>query len=1150
VSAGVVLQFDDRLARQRIRTSLDESLIVEAAAGTGKTTELVSRIVAVLARGGARIERVAAVTFTRKAAGELKLRLRQELDRARSETADDAVRSSLEDALERLEEARVGTIHSFCADILRERPVEAAIDPAFEELSESEARRLQAQAFRSWIQDRLGRSSPGLRRALVRLARVGSRDERTPMERLEAAAAGMFEWRDFPAPWRREAFDREREIDALVGRARELAAAAARCPEPKDALRQNLRPAQDLATWVERAEGGRQRDHDSLEGLLIQLLGELKASGAKKSGKGSFAPGLIRERVVETRDRLIADLEAFRRRADADLAALLRSEMWEVVERYDTVKRRAGGLDFVDLLLKVRNLLRDNAEVRAYLQGRFSHLFVDEFQDTDPLQAEILILLAAQDPGETDWRKVTPVAGKLFLVGDPKQSIYRFRRADVVLYHQVRRSLVERGVGLVHLTRSFRALEPLQQFVNAAFEPEMRQDDSTGQPAYVPLEPDRRAGPGQPCVIALPAPYPYGFHGITKRDVSRCLPDVVAAFLEWLLESSGWQVQDPEDPGRLVPVEAQHVCLLFRHFLSYGTDTTREYLRALEARGIPHLLVGAKSFHRREEVETLRAALTAVEWPDDELSVYALLRGSLFAIPDSVLLRYTQEAGRLHPFRPPPQQLEAAFQPVVQALDLLGELHRERNRRPMAATVQALLEAARAHAGFALRPAGNQVLGNVERISDLARGYELGGGISFRGLVEELAAQAGRQASRETPVLEEGAAGVRVMTVHTAKGLEFPVVVLADITTRLARDNPDMYVDPQSGLCAMPLVGLAPWELLDHRHTEQERDRAEGVRVAYVAATRARDLLVTPAVGDEALPGCWLEPMNKALYPPRPLRRAGKPAPGCPSFGELTVLQTPPNYGGGDEFCIRPGLHQPQQGHHSVVWWDPSKLRLKVEANLGLRLETVLAEDQGSKAAAESVRGWQQWQKRRAETLERGRRPAFQAETASQTQKEPPIPASAVRLESMPRPGDRPAGRRFGTLVHTVLRDVDLAAGGEEVGALARFYGRLAGAPEAEANAAAESARAVLAHPLLRRAAAAPSCRREWPFLIRLEDEGLLEGVVDLAFLEPGCWTVVDFKTAAEIERRGDLWRRQLRWYVFAISQITGQAAQGWLLGV
>src|SRR5262249_20889492 len=204
----------------------------------------------------------------------------------------------------------------------------------------------------------------------------------------------------------------------------------------------------------------------------------------------------------------------------------------------------------------------------------------------------------------------------------------------------------------------------------------------------------------------------------------------------------------------------------------------------------------------------------------------------------------------------------------------------------------ALLEAVRAHAGFAMRPTGHQALANVYRICDLARSFELTGGISFRGFVEELMAQADKADSPEALVLEEAADGVRLMTVHTAKGLEFPVVILADMTANLAASDPDLYVDTERRLCATRLLRCAPWEVIEHETDEKQRERAEGVRVAYVAATRARDLLVVPAIGDEERDG-WLAPVNKALYPARDKWRQARTASYCAFQGGATVLDRP-----------------------------------------------------------------------------------------------------------------------------------------------------------------------------------------------------------------------------------------------------------------
>jgi ATP-dependent helicase/nuclease subunit A len=1137
-------QLDDTAARQRIRTSLDESLLVEASAGTGKTTELVARIVNVLASGATSIANIVAVTFTNKAAGELKLRLRQELDRAREFAPTPAQRTNVEHALEHLEEASIGTIHSFCAQILRERPVEAVVDPAFEELTDQQSARIFERAFRAWFQQKLAEGAPGLRRALARLAARESADASPPITQLQYAAWKLIEWRDHPRAWRQPPFDRSTEIDRLIEQIKLLSEAAACCRKFNDNLVRSLRPAQALVIWIERAEKAtsRARDYDTLESLLIKLLRDLKRDA--KKGSGFFAESVPREQVVAARTQLIENLDAFQAAADADLAATLRGEMWDLVESYNARKRAAGKLDFLDLLILARDLVRDKREVRGYLQHRFTHIFIDEFQDTDPLQAEILLLLSSEDTGQSDWLQVTPKPGKLFIVGDPKQSVYKFRRADVVLYRSIRDALVTRGVGALQLTTSFRALESIQQCVNNAFHSEMQDDAQAGQAAYSPLIGSTPPIEGQPNVIALPVPQPYGSQRVSKISIDACLPDTIVAFVEWLVRKSGWKVRDPENPGQLLPVTEKQICILFRRFTNYGRDITRDYVRSLEDREIPHLLVGSKSFHNREEVETLRAALTAIEWPEDELSLFATLKGSLFALPDNLLLRFHHEIGRLHPFRQLPDPLPAEFQPVADALSRLASLHRQRNRRPIADTVNSLLEAARAYAGFALRPAGHQVLANVYRVGDLARGFELSGGISFRGFIEELETQAEKAESHEAPVLEEGAEGVRLMTVHSAKGLEFPIVILADMTANIAAGDPDRFVDARAGLCATRLLRCAPWELRDNESDERLRERAEGVRVAYVAATRARDLLVVPAVGDQEMDG-WLSPLNKAIYPTHDRYRNSTPAQGCPKFGNASVIDRPFFFN--EEPSVKPGLHTPQQGVHSVVWWDPRTLNLRPPANLGLRRDEILTP---AGVESPSLGAYHAWQKTREEVSATGGARQFDIFTASETSDSPPDFKVEVTIHSIQKPLGRPTGPRFGTLVHTILRDVPLHADREAISALAKVHARLLGATPEEANHAIQAVEATLAHPLLARARSSMRLHREFPIILKLENQKVLEGIVDLAFVEKGVWQIVDFKTDADLGTNQTHYKRQLHWYAKAIAMLNNAPTHAHLLSI
>ncbi|MBO0737949.1 MAG: UvrD-helicase domain-containing protein, partial [Alphaproteobacteria bacterium] len=430
----------DAAARRRIAGEFGSTFFVEAAAGTGKTTALVQRIVGLVKAGVAMLDQVVAVTFTEKAAGETKLQLRSEIEAARGDAGPEQ-RARLDRALEALELARIGTIHAFCADLLRERPVEARIDPRFEVAADQEAQALADEAFDAWFETVLADPPEGIRRLLRR------RSERVvPREQLRAAMDNMRDHRDFPGPWRRDPFDRDSETDALVAELAALGPLAAESSRPEDSLARNLREIGRVVADATRLEQASGRDYDGLEAELRSLarLPGWRDRGARTTTFGD----LTRDEVLSRRDRAKSGLDAFVTASGADLAPLLHKALRAPIAEYERLKTRLGRLDFLDLLIKARDLIRDNAAVRNELQRRCSHFFIDEFQDTDPLQAEILFLLSADDGAVTDWRIARPVPGKLFLVGDPKQSIYRFRRADIALYEEVKARLIEAGAEL------------------------------------------------------------------------------------------------------------------------------------------------------------------------------------------------------------------------------------------------------------------------------------------------------------------------------------------------------------------------------------------------------------------------------------------------------------------------------------------------------------------------------------------------------------------------------------------------------------------------------------------------------------------------------------------------------------------------------
>jgi ATP-dependent exoDNAse (exonuclease V) beta subunit len=1188
----VTRPFADQEARDIIRADIDATLVVEAAAGTGKTTALVGRVVEVVRRGAARLDQIAAVTFTEKAAGEMKLRLRDELDRARTAPGTpEAERAHLSLALSQLEVARIGTIHGFCADLLKEHPVEAGVDPLFEVSAEDEAQRLFDGAFDIWFQRALGAPPEGVRRLVRR--RPARRDAAGPRLLLRDAAWSLAGHRDFPAEWRRDPWDRTSALDAAVAALAELGLRyGGRASRTDDYLAQNVEQVARWAKDLERLERVRGRDHDGLEAELAQVLRwrSWRWTGGRRS---SYGPGIDRPEVLAARDAAKAVVERTVSDAEADLAACLQGELRAVVAAYEDAKKRAGRLDFLDLLVFARDLVKASRPVRERLQGALRRFFVDEVQDIDPLQAEILLLLSADDPVEEDWTRVSPVPGKLFLVGDPKQSIYRFRRADVTLYEKIKRSLVEEaGARLVHLTASFRSTPSIQQAVNAAFARGMAPAAGSEQAPYVPLTPVRDDVPSQPAIVALPVPRPYSDYGkLASWVIEESYPDAVGAFVAWLVRESGWTV---EAGGQRVPIAPRHVCILLKRFKSWEGDATREYVRALEGQRVPHVLLGGRSFHDREEVIAVSSALAAIEWPDDELSVYATLRGPFFALGDDELLAWRGAFGGLHPLRRVPEgaspiptghptgceALGPETRGVAEALGILARLHFGRNRRPVADTLARLLEATRAHAGVAVWPRGEQALANVLRVLDLARSFESRGTTSFRAFVEHLAASAGRADAAEAPVVEEGTEGVRLMTVHRAKGLEFPVVILADPTAPEVHDKPSRFFDPARGLWLETLAFCAPAELREHHDEAIARDREEAVRLAYVAATRAKDLLVVPVVGDASEIDGWLRVLSPAVFPLAADRRAAQPRTGCPAFGRDTVLERPAQAQGSPLGAMAPGEHSPEVGEHRVVFWDPALLHLGESVDVGLRQQQILKADETGSPTSEarrggettgasdaSVRAHASWREERGARIEKAARPTVAVTVVTEALREGADLALAAAVgepvehlsTETPRTG-RPHGRRFGTLVHAVLAAVELGADGAEVADVALAQGRLVGASPEEIAAAADAVRGALAHPVLQRAAKAQArggCRREVPVLVRRADGSLLEGVVDLAFRETegkgkartDRWTVVDFKTDVEIGR-GEAYERQVRAYAEAIAAVTGEQARAVLLSV
>jgi len=1135
----------DAAARHAIQHGLDRTFLVEAAAGTGKTTALVARVLRVIASGCGQLRSIALLTFTEKAAGEIKLRLRSELDRMLlSPALPDVERERARTALGELETASIGTIHSFCVDLLQRHPVEAEVDPHFTLLAPERERTLLREVFDAWFVRALEDPPEGVRRVLAR--RSVDPNAPAPDLQLMAAARRLIETRDFDTPFRLPALDRDALVDEVYSELAALAALSAQ-GRPQDPLARALTDLERaLALGTEADE-----DLDQREALLRKLARDRDLWRHAHGKSELYAPGLPRADVIGRLEDVKRKLDACVRDCDAHLAALLSRELQDVVTAYASEKRETGLLDFFDLLLHTQALLQRVPSVRRALQDSLTHVFVDEFQDTDPVQTEIVLLLCADAPDETDAYQTVPRPGKLFLVGDPKQSIYRFRRADIALYERVKRYLLLCGAELLQLTTSFRALPEIQACINAAFSAAMGGD--AGQATYMPLHAFRPSRQAQPAIVALPVPSPYSYSGrITKKAIHQSLPDAIAAFIDWLVRHSGYRVREHD---RDVPVAARHVCMLFRRFRDYSGDITQPYLRGLEARGLPHVLSGGRSFHAREEVIALRNLLHAIEWPDDALRVYALLRGPLLGFHDEILFAFKHKLGHLHPLTPvEPTQLETDDErELTQVLALLGELHQRRNRRPIVSTLDHFLSAVRAHAGFGVWPDRERALANVRRVTDLARAYERRGqASSFRGFAVLLEEQASEEQTPEAQVIEEHSDGVRVMTVHAAKGLEFPVVVLCDPTAPARSAHPTHFIDPERKLWAQSLCESEPIELWEQRAHVQEHDAAEIVRLVYVAATRAQELLVLPACGDGPIEG-WLSVLDAAVYPAQERRRTPLPRSyALPEFGSDSVVNRPHPQ---PRDSVAPGEHAPMHGAHRVVFWDPHLLaRAPERRGGGVEHMHLLQEAQGPHAA-EGTRAYKAFVEEKAATIASAQAPSLRSSSVTAVAHAqgaaPPVRHCEFRVIDVGANRSlRPHGARFGTLVHALFEHGSGAA--QPLTALlehATLLGTRLGATQPEIESAAQSVDTALAHPFglqLMAAARADQLWHEHPVLLRADDGTLLDGVIDLMFLDSQGPTericVVDLKTDRELAQLAD-YEKQLAMYAHAAQNVLNKPA-------
>lgn len=813
----------DEDVRRRVVATDDRSLCVEAGAGTGKTTLMVERVLHQIRGGVARIDEIVLISFTEKAAAELRARLRDRIEAALA-GAEAVEAERLEAALAGLDVAAVQTIHAFAAAILRRWPLEAGLPPGFEALDDLAAQVRYEAAWEEWLADEIVGEPPALREALLLDLGLG---------RVAEIARRLHEDRAMlPLAWEvLEPLDREQLWAAIQAEATALRALAGDCLDPADRA---VAQIEEIGRWAERLR---------LDASFDRAL--LSAPAIKSQKIGSKANW----RPKETLERVQALFEALAERIATAQAALRGGVLIALVRwlegfvrAYAEERRRAGVADFDDLLIWTRDLLRDDRAVRRALGERFRRVIVDEFQDTDPLQVEIVAFLC--DAGEaTRWDEVRLKPGKLCIVGDPMQSIYRFRNADIGVYAAAKRLIAREGGAVEAIVQNFRSVEPLLAWVNRVFGTVIEADaEGETQPAYLPLAAAHPAHDGlarPPLVLLRPA----ASEGKPSAAGRRRTEAVAVAATIRRAVGEGWPVRAA---GRQREVGYGDIAVLFP-----TTSNLELYEDALGRAGIPYRFEGGRLFYGRQEVRDLTACLAAIDDPTDEIGVVAALTSSAFAIAPEQLFLFHEAGGRFSLLHPVPEGCAE----IGAAYALLSALHEARNRRPIGATVEDLLARTRMAALARLRPDGTQAVANLLKVVEQAHLFDGRADASFRSFARWLVANGERTPREvESPISEEGGAAVRMMTVHASKGLEFPVVILANLGSA-RRSAPTWIADRAAGRIEFRAgdkdSGWRTPAFEAAQSREQAHEEAESRRLLYVACTRASDHLVIPlAAGD------------------------------------------------------------------------------------------------------------------------------------------------------------------------------------------------------------------------------------------------------------------------------------------------------------
>jgi len=1056
----------DADARARIQLDTNATLFVEAGAGSGKTSSLVGRVLTLALDDGVLVSNIAAVTFTEKAGAELRDRLRRKLEDTLSRQFDETRESRALAALDDLDAAAFGTLHSFAQRVLMMFPIQAHLPPLVEVLDEVGSS-IAFDARWSALQRRLLGDESMSEGVLLALASGVTWDNLRSLTRALGASWDLIGERvtNRPAPTLVVP-----DTDAILRRAVLLAERATEVLDTDDKLYPFIL---GVGAWANRfREAG--TDASRLE--LLHRASEMKGGNVGTRAGWRDSAGLKADFKAFKSDS--SDLVA--QFGDATLRPIAYWIATEVLVEAEA-RRESGRLEFHDLLVLARELVRADADVRRALQVAFPRILLDEFQDTDPIQIELAVRIAAgEEGGAPRWEDIPVPEGSLFIVGDPKQSIYRFRRASIETYLRVQDHFGE----LVALTSNFRSTAGVLDWINTVFSSVITPVQDA-QPQYRALDAQETpGGPVGPAVTVLGAEI---HESRTTADQIRAFEsdEVVAAVREAIAD--GWTIRDPRS-GEWRRAELGDVVVLV---------PTRAPLSALQAAfegaDVPYRAESSSLVYQAMEVRELLIAARAIADPSNEFALVAALRSSLFGCGDDDLFEYRHLGGRFGLFSTAPDDLQDHI--VAQSIGELRSLHRASRELAPAEILDRLVIDRRMLevAGSRWRPRDRWR--RLRFVVDQARAWsdhQHGGLREYLAWAERQADDSARVAESVLPEMDHDV--VRIMTIHAAKGLEFPIVVLAGMSTQPQSSRGVQVLWHDDGVAVKLTAQIQTNDFAAYQPIDEQMDDFERSRLLYVGTARARDHLIVSlhrkARGAGRATSAWVLAEAGALTEAGAVALESRETTG-PS---ITAERTPEPVMEFDE-------------------WDHNHAAAVANAKV---------------AASRSASGLE------------GTDPYIVLAPPEQGEERAGAAKGARDLQAPPWSKGR-YGSMIGRAVHGVLQTVDLLSP-ERLDAVIAAQAIAEGV--SDHIAAIEGfVRSALACPLVREAAASEHWREA--FVALTDDEGVLHGYIDLIFRRPsGTLVVLDYKTDtvpdAAIPARVAHYAPQLRAYGSMLEAATG----------